>query len=256
MGIALVTGASSGLGKAYAHQLDENHSVDELWLIARRRERLEDLVSTLSTPARILEYDLQVPETIEAISRLLAKSGLSVSYLINAAGYGKFGYYDEVSRAAGDGMIELNCRACVDLAVACLPYMTKGSRILNIVSCASFLPLQGLTIYAASKAFMLSYSRALRWEVASRGIVVTAVCPAWMKTEFMAVGAVGAKGHPTVKHFPFAQRPETVARRSLRANRIGFATATCGIPAFLLRIVAKFLPNFIPMAGWAVIRRL
>jgi uncharacterized protein len=256
MGIALVTGASSGLGKAYARQLDVDHRVDEIWLVARRRERLEELVSTLTTPARILEYDLRAPESIEDIGNILSAESLPVTYLINAAGYGKFGRYDEVSLSDGEGMVDLNCRACVDLAITCLPYMTRGSRMLNIVSCAGFLPLQGLNIYAASKAFMLSYSRALRWEVASRGIVVTAVCPAWMKTEFMAVGKKDVVKQPTVKHFPFAQRPETVVRRSLLANRIGFATATCGIPAFFLRIVAKFLPNFIPMAGWAIIRRL
>jgi uncharacterized protein len=256
MGIALVTGASSGLGVAYARQFDAMARVDEIWLIARRRDRMEQLATSLTTPTRVFAYDLLDPLSMPAIEQVLAAEKPEIAYLVNAAGYGKFGFYDEVSRADSDGMVDLNCRACVDLALLCLPYMGRGSRLLNIVSCAGFLPLQGLNIYAASKAFMLSYSRALRWEVASRGIVVTAVCPAWMKTEFMEVGKESVGQRPTVKHFPFAQRPETVARRSLRANRIGFATATCGIPAFLLRILAKFLPNGIPMAGWALIRRI
>lgn len=256
MGIALITGASSGLGRAYAHELGRSPRVDGFWLVARRRDRLEKLAGRLHKPVRIIEADLLDPDDFSALVQRIDEEKPDVSYLVNAAGFCKFGYYDDVSQAGSDGMVDLNCRACVDLCVACIPHMARGSRILNVVSVAGFLPLPGLNVYAASKAFMLSYSRSLRWEVAGRGIVVTAVCPFWMKTEFMQVGEGTGSGRTTVKHFPLAQKPETVASRSLLANRIGFATATCGLPALVLRIFSKFLPNCVPMILWEGLRRI
>jgi len=256
MGIALITGASSGLGRAYAQELDGNAHVDVLWLVARRRERLEQLAASLHKPTCIIEADLLDPVDLSALIARIDAEKPEISYLVNAAGFGKFGYWDNVSPADSDDMIDLNCRVCVDLAVACIPCMARGDRILNVVSVAGFLPLQGLNVYAASKAFMLSYSRSLRWEVAHLGIVVTAVCPFWMKTEFMQVGEGPNGQRTTVKHFPLAQKPATVARRSILANRIGFATATCGLPALFLRIFSKFLPNCIPMIFWEGLRRI
>ena len=110
-------------------------------------------------------------------------------------------------------MIDLNCRAAAALTAAVLPYMGRGSRVLEICSSAAFQPLPGFNVYAATKAFLLRYSRALRWEAAPRGIRVTAVCPGWIRTDFMDV-ARDTKNGRTVRSFPFAQRPETVARRA------------------------------------------
>ena len=256
MGIAVVTGASSGLGRAYAKRFDRKEGVDEIWLVARRRDRLEELAASLATPRRIIVADLSTDEGLETLREALAETEPDIHYLVNAAGFAKFGYYSTVAREDSDGMVNLNCRAVVDVTTMCLPYMQRGARILNVASCAGFVPLQGMSVYAATKAFVVSYSRSLRWELFPRGIVVTAVCPAWMKTEFMEVGRRGHEDRPSVRHYPFAQKPETVAALSLVASRIGISTATCGIPALVVRFFGKLLPNCIPQACWEPIRRL
>ena len=152
-------------------------------------------------------------------------------------------------------MIDLNCKAAVNLTAAAIPHMGRGGQILEICSSASFQPLPGFNVYAATKAFLLRYSRALRWEVAARGLWVTAVCPGWIKTEFMAVARDTKNGH-TVRHFPFALSPETVARRALRDCKIGMAVTTCSVPSLVQRVASKFLPHCFIMACWEGARRI
>lgn len=254
MKIAVVTGASSGLGQAFIRRLDKLGGLDEIWGVARRRARMEKLAGELSTPMRPLALDLTKSESIQALKNLLSETEADVRVLINCAGFGKFGTYADMTLQETEQMIDLNCRAAVTLTAAAIPYMSRGGRILEICSSAAFQPLPGLNVYAATKAFLLHYSRALRWEVAPRGIRVTAVCPGWIKTEFMAVAQDTKNGH-TVRHFPFALRPETVARRALRDSHL-LAVTTCGLPALVQRTASKFLPNCAIMACWEGLRRL
>jgi short-subunit dehydrogenase len=151
-------------------------------------------------------------------------------------------------------MIDVNCSAAVLLTQMVIPYMARGSHVLEVVSCASFLPLPHLNVYAASKAFMQSYTRGLRWELRGTGICATAVCPFWVRTEFVEV-ARRTEGAKDVRHFPFAQRPQTVVRRGLLANRLHLAVACCGVPALFLRVAGKFIPWCVDIAGWEILRR-
>lgn len=257
MKAAIVTGASSGLGREFALRLARLSCVDEVWLVARRRDRLDELAAQLGKPCRILELDLSEKASIQSIATAIDDTGAEISYLVNAAGFARFGTYDGVSIADGDAMIDLNCRAAVDLCVVCLPHMSRWGHILNIASCAGFMPLPGLNIYAATKAFMVSYTRSLRWEIATRRVIATAVCPYWMKTEFIKVGLeTGTDRASTVRHFPLAQRPGGVAAWSLLMNRMGIAVATCSIPSFFLRIVGKFVPHCVTILGWEGLRRI
>ena len=178
---------------------------------------------------------------------------LPMAVLVNAAGFGKFGTCADLTLQETCDMIDLNCRAAAALTAAVLPYMGRGSRVLEICSSAAFQPLPGFNVYAATKAFLLRYSRALRWEAAPRGIRVTAVCPGWIRTDFMDV-ARDTKNGRTVRSFPFAQRPETVARRALRNSRL-LAVTTCGLPALVQRVASKFLPHCFIMACWEGLRR-
>lgn len=255
MRIALVTGASSGLGRAFAERLDRYEDVDELWLVARRRDRLEELAGRLTKPARILEYDLTQPESIQALKALLEAEAPDVRHLVNAAGFAKFGTYADLTLQETNDMIRLNCQAAVDLTVITIPYMSRGARILEIVSSSSFQPLPGLNVYAATKAFMLHYARALRWELAGQGIVVTAVCPLWIKTEFIGV-AQDTKNGNTVRFFPFASKPETIASRALLASRLGLGVATCSVPAVIQRVASKFIPHCLIMGVWTLTKKL
>ncbi|WP_191398539.1 SDR family NAD(P)-dependent oxidoreductase [Flavonifractor sp. An306] len=254
MNIAIVTGASSGLGRSFIRQLDRQGGLDEIWGVARRRERMEELAAQLSTPMRPLALDLTKTESVETLRALLQETGADVRVLVNSAGFGKFGTYADMTLQETADMIDLNCRAAVPLTAAAIPHMSRGARILEICSSAAFQPLPGFNVYAATKAFLLRYSRALRWEVAPRGIKVTAVCPGWIKTEFMQV-ARDTKNGRTVRSYPFALRPETVARRALRDSQV-LAVTTCGLPALVQRVASKFLPHCFIMACWEGLRRL
>ncbi|MBM6723854.1 MULTISPECIES: SDR family NAD(P)-dependent oxidoreductase [Oscillospiraceae] len=254
MNIAIVTGASSGLGRSFIRQLDRQGGLDEIWGVARRRERMEELAAQLSTPMRPLALDLTKTESVETLRALLQETGADVRVLVNSAGFGKFGTYADMTLQETADMIDLNCRAAVALTAAAIPHMSRGARILEICSSAAFQPLPGFNVYAATKAFLLRYSRALRWEVAPRGIKVTAVCPGWIKTEFMQV-ARDTKNGRTVRSYPFALRPETVARRALRDSQV-LAVTTCGLPALVQRVASKFLPHCFIMACWEGLRRL
>ena len=253
MNIAIVTGASSGLGRSFIRQLDRQGGLDEIWGVARRRERMEELAAQLSTPMRPLALDLTKTESVETLRALLQETGADVRVLVNSAGFGKFGTYADMTLQETADMIDLNCRAAVALTAAAIPHMSRGARILEICSSAAFQPLPGFNVYAATKAFLLRYSRALRWEVAPRGIKVTAVCPGWIKTEFMQV-ARDTKNGRTVRSYPFALRPETVARRALRDSQV-LAVTTCGLPALVQRVASKFLPHCFIMACWEGLRR-
>jgi len=190
MRIAIITGASSGLGREYALRADREHAYSEIWVIARRTDRLEELADECETPVRPISLDLSKPQSTRILSKLLGgveEPVFEVGLLVNAAGFGKFGTYRDITQDETDAMIDLNCRALADITQAVLPYMDRGARIMQIASCAAFQPLPGLNLYAATKAFVLSYTRALRFELRGRDIRATAVCPYWIKTEFVKV---------------------------------------------------------------------
>lgn len=255
MKIGIVTGASSGLGRAYAKHIDKMMDLDELWLIARREERLAALADTLESDCRILALDLTRPESVETLQRTLEEEKPRVEVLVSAAGFGKFGRAEDMTARETGDMIALNCRSAVEVTRASIPYLHRGSRVLELCSCAAFQPLPGMNLYAATKAFLLHYTRALREELSPRGVLVTAVCPYWVKTEFMAV-ARDTANPDAVRHTPLAMRPEAVAAWSLTMNGLGRPVVTCGpIPA-VMRLGGKLLPAKIPMAIWDRLRKL
>ena len=138
MKIAIVTGASSGLGMAFVRRLDALGGLDEIWGVARRGERLEALAAELRTPMRPLALDLTRLESVETLRVLMREEEPEVAVLVNAAGFGKFGTCAELTLQETCGMIDLNCRAAAALTAAVLPYMWRGSRVLEICSSAAY----------------------------------------------------------------------------------------------------------------------
>lgn len=257
MKIAVITGASSGLGREYIRQLGAvEEEFDEIWAVARRKERLQDLADISKIRIRPLPMDLTKEESLDSFRMLLAEEKPVVLLLINAAGFGKIGSYQDIGIDASNRMIDLNCRAAVDMTYACLPYMQAGSRIMQICSTAGFQPFQYLNVYAASKAFLYRFSRALRVELFSVKIKVTAVCPYWIRdTEFIPT-AKDTKGEgKAVRHFPLSSSVHSVARLSLTDSRLGFAVSTPGIVCTVHRIAAKIIPSELMMGIWALLRR-
>ena len=184
MNIAIVTGASSGMGREFVLQLKDYVRVDEIWVIARRLEALESLKTEVSVPVRPITLDLADPTAFPTLENLLAEIKPNIKLLVNAAGFGKFGAYHKVTLAEDAAMIDLNCRAVVLMTRLCLPYMEKGAHILQLDSLSAFQPVPYITTYGATKAFVLSYSRAMNRELKSKGIRMMAMNPGWVKTEF------------------------------------------------------------------------
>lgn len=265
--IALITGASSGIGQAFALRIDETEpEIDEIWLVARRQEKLEDLAGKLDHPTRIIPADLTEGLTEDKydnalIRQLTAASReherLQVGILVNAAGFAKIGNYARVNFSDSMQMIDLNAKAVVAVTQACLPYMEQGDRIIQMCSTAAFQPLQHINIYGASKAFLYHYSRALRMELLPRGIIVTAVCPFWVKnTEFIGIAQSDqTAGKPPIRHFPFATTAEKVAGKGLRGSRQGWAVVTPGAFCVIHRIFTKLLPREAAIWIWELMRR-
>lgn len=163
--IAVITGASSGMGREFVLQLDRDEQFDEIWVIARRAERLESLRSEVRTALRPLPMDLTDAASFTRYRELLTAEQPNVAVLVNCSGYGKFGRHDTISLEETLGMIDLNCRALVAMTQLTLPHMTTGSRIYELDSLSAFQPVPYLNVYAASKAFVLSYSRGLNIEL-------------------------------------------------------------------------------------------
>ena len=261
MAIAIITGASSGLGAEYARQLLKKEQLTEIWLIARRKEKMEVLCEQLGKVYsnclfHIIPLDLTREEEIQKYEEMLEKKHPKVQWLINAAGMGKMGSNADIGRKALDQMVLLNAKAAMDVTQITMPYMNRGGHILEICSTAAFQPLGGLGVYAATKSFLLSYSRSLHFEVRKHGVIVTAVCPYWIwDTEFIAV-ARETKGSTAVRHFPMASRANHVVRRSLIDARLGLSVSTPGPVCSAHRLISKFIPRDLLLLGWAGLRRV
>lgn len=184
MNIAIVTGASSGMGREFVLQLKNYVSVDEIWVIARRRAALESLKEESSLPIRPIVLDLCDSSSFSAMEALLAEEKPNVKLLVNASGFGKFGGFQKVSLEDDCKMIDLNCKALVMMTRLVVPYMAPGSHILQLDSLSAFQPVPYITTYGATKAFVLSYSRAMNRELKPLGIRCMAMNPGWVKTEF------------------------------------------------------------------------
>ena len=246
--IAVVTGASGGLGKEFVRLLRREQEVQEIWLVARSREKLEAMAKQSGGRCRVVPLDLSVHENIRTLGEMLKAEQVCIRYLVNNAGYGKFGAYSDLSAEQSRNMIDLNISGVVETALVSLPFMHRGCHMINIASLASTVPLPYLNIYAASKAFVRNYSRALNIELKPRGISVTAVCPGWMDTGFITNAQTGAKKSPTV--FAAITKPDVVAAKALRDAKCGKELSVYGFFPKLTYAAAKLLPQKCIMQSW------
>ena len=242
MKVAIVTGASSGLGREFVIQIAEKYSkLDEIWVIARRKDRLEELQNEIKLPLRILEYDLTDKNCQMAFYELLDDLNPDVKLLINAAGYGVAGCFFDNDYDSEIGMVELNCKSLTTMTYRVLPYMSKRARIVNFASAAAFMPQPKFAVYAATKAYVLSFSRALNMELKNRGISVTAVCPGPVKTEFFDIALSNAK-MPFYKKMMMAKAKKVVAC-AINDVAVGNELSVYGIKMKAFRVMAKIIPH-------------
>ncbi|MDR1550916.1 MAG: SDR family NAD(P)-dependent oxidoreductase [Hungatella sp.] len=242
MKIAIVTGASSGMGREFIMQIaDRFNGIGEIWAIARREERLEELSPLVPVKVRSFAIDLTDGSRLMSLQDILAKEKPDVKWLINAAGYGKIGDVGTINIGDEMGMVELNCKALCAVTHMVLPYMSLNSRIIQFSSAASFLPQPGFAIYAATKSFVLSYSRALNEELKEKGIYVTAVCPGPVRTEFFDIAETTGK-IPLYKRVVMAN-PKKVVRLALRDSMMGRPVSVYGTTMKAFRLLCKTVPH-------------
>lgn len=241
MKIAVVSGASSGMGREAVHIIAESFpSIEEIWVTARRVERLQAIAAEHPGRIRIFAGDITDTAVISRIMKTAADRNARVCILVNAAGFGKLGTEGQIPPEQTAGMIDVNCRALTLLTEAMLPFMAKYGRIINFASSAAFLPQPGFAVYAATKAYVLSYSYALRKELRKTGITVTAVCPGPVDTEFFPIAEENAKT-PWYKKFVMA-KTGNVVRQAFRDAFDGKMVSVYGIPMKGFRLLCKVLP--------------
>ena len=246
MKIAVVTGASSGMGRDFVCQLDAADTYDEIWVIARRRDRLESLTADVRAPLRILALDLTKQESIEEYKAALAECNPTVSVLVNGSGFGRFGAFRDFPVEDYYTMVDLNVKALVAVTYATLPYMEKGGEIYQLGSLSSFQPVPYINVYGATKAFVLSFSRALNVEWKKKGIHVMAVCPGWVKTEFFD----HAVKDDTICYYNKFFTPEQVITRALRDMKKRKDVSICGFSVRAQVFLTKLLPHKLIMKIW------
>jgi short-subunit dehydrogenase len=242
--IAIVTGATGGLGREFI-ELMRKESIDEIWAIARNEDKLDTLKKEIGNQIVTISKDLAKREDIESIQTLLRAEKPEVVYLINNAGMGKMGHYNEFSMEEMEQMLDINCRAVITLSYICISYMKAGGRILNISSQASFQPNPYLNLYAATKAFVTSYSRALHRELKESGITVTAVCPGWVDTDLLKKEWNGRR----IK-FPGIVEALPVAKKALKDAKRGKDMSVYGVYVKYMQVFSKLMPHRLIMNLW------
>lgn len=248
MRIAIITGASSGMGREFVRQLHGYIQPDEIWAIARRRAALEELAVQTSIPVRPIVLDLGKETSFQVFSDLLATEKPEVELLVNAAGFGKFGDFQEIPLEDDLSMIDLNCKALVAMTRICLPYMKRGSHILQLDSLSAFQPVPYITTYGATKAFVLSYTRSCNAELKPQGIRMMAMNPAWVKTEFFDHAF---QTNSKVQYFNYVYEAKDVVATGLKdLYRSKKEMSIHGLPVKLQVLGVKLLPHAIVMKVW------
>ena len=247
MKIAVITGASSGMGREFALALDRTLDVDEIWLIARRQDRLEALAQTLTHAARPISLDLLDQASLDAYAALLAQHKPVVTALVNGSGFGKFKAFDQVPLSVYNDMVDLNVKALMGITYLTLPYMERGSFIYQIDSLSAFQPVPYINVYGATKAFVLGFSRALNAELKPRGIRVMAVCPGWVKTEFFDHAVTD---DTSITYYNRFYEAKDVIRRALQDMARGRDVSILGFPIRVQVFFTKLLPHRLVMWIW------
>jgi short-subunit dehydrogenase len=251
MPTALITGASSGIGEAFAHALAARR--DDLVLVARSAGRLETLAAALSAKhgvrAHALPCDLADPNAVPALVAELSARELTVATLINNAGFGSHGEFASLDAAHERNEVLVNALAPVVLTRALLPAMiARGSgAIVNVASTAAFQPVPYMAVYGATKAFLLSFSEALAEEVRAHGVRVVALCPGQTDTPFFEGIDEARVGR--------ARTTAQVVRTALRALDGGKVVAIDGVANYALANSARFAPRRLVARIAAMIER-
>ena len=248
MSIAIITGASGGIGSEFARQLAGLGICDEFWFVARNEERMKKLADELGVKAKIIAADLTCIDGINKVRAALEEEKPEVSFLINASGFGNFGAFDEISEDEVIKMIDLNAKALVLLTHMTVPYMEIGGRIIQLGSGSCFTPLPYFNIYSSSKVFVLHYTKSLNYELKKYGVRATCFCPGWVETEFLGKSTANGNTHP--KSMKPLLKCEDVVRGCIKASIKGKAMYVTNWYTKLQHLLFKIVPDCILTKLW------
>ena len=246
MKIAVITGASSGIGREFVYAVDKKYSFDEIWVIARRAERLEELKEKCRNPVRPVALDLASDADLKVYAELLEKEKPEIALLVNAAGCGVFGPFEEKELDALLHSARLNALSLTAMCHLSLPCMKSGSAIINMGSNSSWQPVPYQAVYGASKSYVLSLSRAIGRELRPRGVHVMCVCPGWIKTEFQQ----HAKHDEYIRYVDRWYGPEEVAAQAMKDLEKKKTVSILGAPVRRQVALVKHLPVDMVMDIW------
>lgn len=246
MKIAVITGASSGIGREFVYAVDRQDSYDEIWVIARRAERLEELKEKCRSPVRPVALDLAEDEGLRAYRELLEEEKPDIALLVNAAGCGVFGPFAEKELDRLLHSAKLNSLSLTAMCHLSIPYMKRGSAIVNMGSNSSWQPVPFQAVYGASKSYVLSLSRAIGRELRGRGIHVMCVCPGWIKTEFQE----HAQHEEYIRYVDRWYGPEEVAAQAMKDLAKKKSVSILGAPVRRQVRLVKHLPVDMVMDIW------
>ncbi|MBO5440359.1 MAG: SDR family NAD(P)-dependent oxidoreductase [Clostridia bacterium] len=237
MRIAVISGASSGIGLEFAKELDKM-SFDELWLIAKDDGLLDNIKHILNTKTKLIPIDLSNSESFNEIKKLYEEESPEIEYLVCSAGVGFNGAFENITQKQIDLTVSINCTALSLLNSISLPFLTRGAKIINIASGSGFMPQPYFAVYAASKAYVISLSRALNYELKKNKISVTAVCPGPVNTSFFS-------SLENVKEYKkkFLITPQKVAMGALKAAGKRKTIYTPTFSMKLVHLASKLLPT-------------
>ncbi|MBO4449615.1 MAG: SDR family NAD(P)-dependent oxidoreductase [Clostridiales bacterium] len=257
--IAIITGASSGIGKAFLEEIVKERGAygcvpfDEIWAVARHVEKIVEIKALLGEDRIVpVKADLSSAEELSVLADRLASEKPVVGLLINCAGMGMKGAVEDLPSRTIEDTVDVNCTSLAKLTRICMPYMIakaplwtedNSPRIINIASSAGFLPQPGFAAYAASKAFVISFSRALYYELIDYNIVVTTVCPGPVKTDFQRKATGGVQTDFTgIRQYVVAD-PVKLAKAAIKASRSGRQILVYGFAQKALHVASKIIPT-------------
>ena len=253
MSLAIITGASSGIGAEFAKQL-KGIGVDEFWFVARREEKMHKLGEELGVSYKVVKADLASDEGIEEYRRTLETEKPQVKYLINAAGFGDFGAFDEIGEDRVRKMIDLNVKALVLITHMTVPYMERGGRIVQMGSGSCFTPLPYFNVYSSGKVFVLHYTKSLNYELKKYGVRATCFCPGWVETEFL--GKATARPTATVpKEMKPMLKCEDVVKRCVKASIKGKTMCVTNWYTKLQHLLFKTVPDNLLTNTWMTMQK-
>ncbi len=242
--VGIVTGATGGLGKEFVRVLLQEDT-KEIWAATRNEAKLMKLKEEFGNKIVPVCVDLSEMGGVEKLAKKLKSEQPEVAFLVNNAGVGRMGTYKDFTIQEIWSEINLHCSAAASMCTICIPYMQKGSKILNMSSQASFQPDPCLNLYAASKVFVRSYTRALNVELKGTGITATVVCPGWVDTNLLMKEINGR-----VVKFPGLTTAEKVAVKAVSDAKKGRDMSVASSYVKVMHIMAKFFPQKTVMKMW------